>query len=86
MRFDAQQGDLGIVYDANGVEVPHAVRGDLDTGLVERALVDSEGTIQSYEGPDGIMTARTVIERHPAPLYLKPLEAILRHKKKTRHA
>jgi hypothetical protein len=53
---------------------------------VERALVDSEGTIQSYEGPDGVMTARTVIERHPAPLYLKPLEAILRHKKKTRHA
>ena len=34
MKFDAKDGDRGIVRDAAGVKIPYAVRGDTTTGEV----------------------------------------------------
>jgi hypothetical protein len=74
MKFDAQN-NVGPtppyqVVDANGVVLHKCIRGDTETGLVERYVVDDKGR---YKLSDDGCHVTTIVERHPAPLVLKSL-------------
>src|SRR5574337_182647 len=70
MRFDAQDGSVFLLHyevlDANGVVIPRAISGDMDTGLVKRAEVGPNGELIRQGNK-----IKTLVERHPAPLYLR---------------
>lgn len=73
MRFDAQKDIPTTPYevlDANGVKIPKAIRGDTESGLVER-LVFEDGKFIIENGH-----VKTIVERHPAPLILKEIKNV----------
>lgn len=43
MKFDSDLGDHGLVYDANRILIPYPIRGDTETGVVERYGVADGG-------------------------------------------
>lgn len=45
MKFDADKGDRGNVFDADGVQIPYPIRGDTETGIVECYRFDERGRI-----------------------------------------
>lgn len=73
MKFDAHNGTGPklpyLVFNANGEQIDKCIRGDTESGLIERYVTNDQG-MYVIEGDH----VKTVIERHPAPLVLKPLE------------
>lgn len=78
MKYDADKGDQGQLFDANGEEIPYAIRCDTDTGLVVQYKRGANGAIEFESVVDEygntLSFVKTVTHRHPAPLYFKPLE------------
>lgn len=69
MKFNAREGDTGLVYDADGLLVPGAIEGDTETGVVVCVVRDSLGNPLRDSNDEAITTER----RYRAPLRVEPL-------------
>lgn len=62
MKLDAEKGDLGKLFDADGNQIHFAVRADTETGEVE--VQDRSCGHLQWDGDD----VRMVVKKFKAPL------------------
>ena len=71
MKFDCHNGDRGCVFDADGVQIPHAIRGDTETGEVQYFLPDESNPKLIRRAANG--EPLSGIRHFKAPLRVEPL-------------
>jgi hypothetical protein len=71
MKFDANKGDSGIVFDADGLNVACPISGDTESGVVLCQVRDANGEIM-FSGDEMLKETR----RYKAPLTIEPLPEV----------
>lgn len=71
MKFDAANGDYGVVRDRNGLILHYPVSGDTETGIVVCMATDNQGNFILAPGQQGTLLRETRLYR--SPLSISPI-------------